>query len=130
MKLNTHLHKTVVTAVCVLAISPALVFARGTAKPVQERGIIKSVDMSAHTLVVTESKKNVEQTFQWNKQTKFSERHKNASASALKEGERVRLTYTAGGDTPTLRSVRIAPPKTEKPRASNRPPASSSGAQL
>ena len=125
MKLNTHIHKTVVAAICLLALSPALVFAAGTPRPTVERGVIKSVDMDAQTLVVTEHKNNAEQKFRWNDQTKFSERSKNASASALKEGERVHLTYTPGGDTPVLQSVHITPAKTEKHSANNLSPARS-----
>ena len=119
MKFNTHLHKTVVTALCVLSLSPALVFAGGTTKPLKEGGIIKSVDMTAHTLVVTEHKNHADQTFQWNDQTKFRERHKSASPSDLKPGERVHLIYTAGGSTPILQTVHIAPVKTEKHAAGN-----------
>lgn len=128
MKRKTNLHKTVVAALCVLSLSPALVFAGNTSKPSEERGVIKSVDMTAHTLVVTEHKKNSEQTFQWNDQTKFMERTKSASASALKAGEHVRLTYTAGSPTPTLQSVHITPAKSEKPSARNNSPARSTGA--
>ena len=123
MKFNTHLHKTVVTALCVLSLSPALVFGGGTSKPLKEGGIIKSVDMKTHTLVVTEHKNHVDQKFQWNDQTKFSERDKSLSASALKQGERVHLTYTAGGTMPTLQTVHIAPAKTQKHSASNISPA-------
>ena len=128
MKLNTNLGKIVVAVLCLSSLAPALVFAGNAAKPGEERGVIKSVDMTAHTLVVTEHKKNTEQTFQWNDQTKFMERDKNASASALKAGEHVRLTYTAGSPTPTLKNVHIAPAKTEKPSAKNNSPARSNGA--
>ena len=119
MKLYTPIHKTAVTVLCILSLSPTLVFAAGTPKPIGERGLIKSVDMKAQTLVVTEHKNNAEQKFQWNDQTKFSERSKKASASARKEGERVHLTYTPGGDTPVLQSVHITPAKTEKHSANN-----------
>src|SRR5437879_1401510 len=113
MKLNSHIHKTAVAALCVLALSPELVFAADRTHPSRERGIIKSVDMETHTLVVTDRKNNSEHTFQWNDKTKFSERDKSAGASDLKAGERVRLTYSPGGDTPILQSVHIAPAKTE-----------------
>jgi hypothetical protein len=129
MKLNTHIHKAAATALCILSLSPALMFAAGSPKPIEERGVIKSVDMNAHTLVVTEHKKNSEHTFQWNDQTKFSERDKGASPSDLKEGERVHLSYTPGGDTPILRSVEIVPAKTEKHSANNLSPARSNRAQ-
>ena len=129
MKLNSHIHKTAAAALCVLTLSPALVFAAGTTHPSRERGIIKSVDMDAHTLVVTDRKNNSQRTFQWNDQTKFSERDKSASASDLKEGERVHLSYTAGGDTPILQSVHIAPAKTEKHSGKNPSSARSNRAQ-
>ena len=128
MKIKNHIHKTVTATLCVLALSPALLFASNTRKPNEELGVIKSVDMTAHTLVLTEHKNNSEQTFQWNDQTKFSERNKSASASALKENERVHLTYTPGGDTPVLQRVDITPAKTEKHSASNLSPARSNGA--
>jgi len=129
MKLiKTHIKKTVTATLCVLALGPALVFAGSPAKPSEERGVIKSVDMTAHTLVVTEHKKNTSQTFQWNDQTKFMERDKSASASALKAGEHVQLTYTAGKPNPTLKSVHIAPATAEKPNAKNNASTRSSGA--
>jgi hypothetical protein len=129
MKLNSHIHQTPVAALCVLALSPALMFADNTPKPSEKRGIIKSVDMDAHTIVVMERKNNSEQQFLWNDQTKFSERDKSASASDLKEGERVRLSYTAGGDTPILQSVHITPAKTEKHSGKNPSSARSNRAQ-
>ncbi len=128
MKVNTHILKKAVTALCVLSLSPTLALAGGTPKSVRERGIIKSVDMSAHTLVVTGHKKNVEQKFQWNDRTKFREHNGSVSADALKAGEHVNLTYTAGGSTPTLQSVHIAPAKMRKHSASHVSPASSHNA--
>jgi hypothetical protein len=128
MKINNHIHKTVVTTLCFLSLSPALLFAADTPKPGAERGVIKSVDMDAHILVVTERKANSEQKFQWNDQTRFSERDKGVSAGALKEGERVHLTYTPGGDTPMLQTVLIIPARTEKHGANNLSPARSNGA--
>ena len=77
----------------------------------KEGGVIKSVDMTAHTLVVTEHKNHADQTFQWNDQTKFRERDKNASPTDLKPGERVHLSYTAGGSTPTCKPSISLPSK-------------------
>lgn len=128
MKLDTHIHKKAVTALCILTLSPALLFAADTAQPAVAHGIIKSVDMTAHTLVVTEHKNNTEQTFQWNDQTLFTERGQSATASALKEGERVQLTYAPGDATPILQSVHIAPARTGRHGANNPSPARSSGA--
>jgi Cu/Ag efflux protein CusF len=128
MKLNTHIYKKAVTALCILSLSPALVFAADGPKPIEERGIIKSVDLDTHTLVVTGHKNNSEQKFQWTDQTKFSTRRKNTSASALKEGERVHLTYTPGGDSPVLQAVRITPARTEKHSANDLSPARSNRA--
>src|SRR2546425_1077627 len=129
MKLKSHIHKTALAAACVLALSPALVFAADTTHPSRERGIVKSVDMEAHTLVVTDHKNHSERTFQWNDQTKFSERDKSAGASDLKAGERVQLTYSPGGAPPILQSVHIAPAKTERHSANKLSPARSNLAQ-
>ena len=129
MKLNTHIHKAALTVLCILSLSPALMVAAGSPKPIEERGVIKSVDMNAHILVVTEPKKNAERKFQWNDQTKFNERDKSIGASDLKAGERVRLTYLPAGDTPILRSVHIAPAKTETHSGKSPSSARSNGAQ-
>jgi len=102
---------------CVLTLSPALVFAGHTPKPGKESGVIKSVDMGAHTFVVAEQHKKAEQTFGWNDQTKFTEHKKSASASALKAGEHVQFTYAPGGTPPVLQSVHITPEKAQKTNA-------------
>jgi Cu/Ag efflux protein CusF len=128
MKLNTHMHKTAVAVCCILSLSPALLFAAGTPKPIKETGVIKSVDMDAHTLVVTRQKKKSEQKFEWNDQTKFNEQSKHTSASALKEGEHVNLSYTPGGDTPVLKSVKITATKAKKQSAGNISPTKSNRA--
>jgi hypothetical protein len=71
--------------------------------------------------VVTEHKTTAEQTFQWNDQTKFSERDrvfersKPATASAIKEGERVHFKYVQGAEPQLLESVHIVAAKGEKP---------------
>ena len=129
MKLNSHIHKTIVAALCLMALDPALVFASAAARPSKERGIIKSVDMEAHTLVVTDHKNKSERTFQWNDQTKFLEGKRSADASDLKAGERVHLTYAPGGETPLLQNVLIAPAKTETHSSNDPSPARSSLAQ-
>lgn len=118
MKRNPPITKTFTAGLCILALSPALVFAGNKASVTEERGLIKSVDMNAHTLVVTEHQKKSDQTFSWNDQTKFIERDKAVSADALKAGEHVRLNYTAGAKPPVLQSVHIAPAKTGMPTAS------------
>jgi Cu/Ag efflux protein CusF len=128
MKLHTHIHKTTVTALCILSLGPALLFAADPPQPSVAHGTIKSVDMAAHTLVFTERKDNTEHMFQWNDQTQFTERGQSATASALKEGERVQLTYAPGTDTPILQSVHIAPARTGRHSANNSLPARISGA--
>ena len=127
MKLNSHIHQAA-AAFCVLALSPTLVFAAGTTHPSKERGIVKSVNMDAHTLVITDRKNKSEHTFQWNDRTKFSERDKSAGAGDLKAGERVLLTYSPGGATPMLQSVQITPAKTETHGANKHSPARSNPA--
>jgi hypothetical protein len=121
MKLTAHIHKTVLAGLCTLVLSPALLFAADTAKPLDGHGIIKTVDLNTHQMVVTEPKKKSDQTFQWNEQTKFSEQKQSASASALKAGEHIQFTY-ATGTPPVLQAVQIAPAKTAKPGA-NKPTA-------
>jgi hypothetical protein len=127
MKIETHIPKTFTAALCILALSPALVLAGSQAKVSEERGLIKSVDMNAHTLIVSEQNK-AERTFSWNEQTKFTEHNKAVHADALKAGEHVRLAYRPGGDTPILQSVRIIPAKAGKPTAGN--PSTTSSANV
>jgi hypothetical protein len=100
-------------AVCAFGLSWAGAFAADS-KLSEMRGTIKSVDADRHWLVVAEGKKKADQKFHWDDQTKFTGRGKAATATDLKAGERVRLTYTKGGDVPTLQQVHIMSPKTEK----------------
>ena len=86
MKLNTHFTRRRDSALRAVTQLRHSYLPAHEPKPIEERGIIKSVDMSAHTLVVTEHKENTDQKFQWNDQTKFSERNKSASPSDLKAG--------------------------------------------
>jgi hypothetical protein len=119
MSLTTHPHATALTALCDPPLGPALVIGDTSTKPIKERGLIKSVDLTAQTLVVTEGKNPADRTLQWTAQTKFRERDDTTSPSDLKPDERVRLSYTAGGSTPTLWIVHIASAKTEEPTAKN-----------
>jgi hypothetical protein len=119
MKTVTHIPKTFTVALCILALSPALVFAGGAAKTSagEERGLIKAVDMNAHTLIISEHRNQVQRTFSWNDQTKFTEHNKIAGADALRAGEHVRFTYTPGGARSVLLTMRITPAKAGKPTA-------------
>ena len=102
----------------VVALSPAMVFAGSSPKTTTEHGIVKAVDQSAHTLTVAGKKSGAETKFQWNDHTKFTEHHKAASASVLKDGERVDLTFVLGGNMAMLKSVAISPAKSENHAAS------------
>ena len=113
MKLTSNLRQTAAIALCALALSPAALFAANP-QPHEARGAIKSVDAENHWLVVTDRKDNSEHKFLWNDQSKFTERGKAVTATDLKAGERVRLTYKPGGDMPTMQRVHIAPAKAEK----------------
>jgi len=121
MKAILKLRKTTFVALCALALSPMAIFAGSTAKTAEEHGIIKSVDIKAHQLVVTDQKTKSTGTFQWNDQTKFTEKSKPVSVSALKEGMAVHLTYAPGSGTPVLGRVSIAAGKEQKHSAT--PPA-------
>ena len=116
MKLNTNIQLACL-ALSAFTLGSSPVFAANGPKSQEERGTIKSVDATAHTVVVTDLKNNSEHKFVWTDQTKFSERGKNVSAAELKAGERVRITYSGSGELLTMQRVRIAPAKTEKPAA-------------
>jgi hypothetical protein len=103
---KSRFYKSATLALCLLGFSPALVFAGTPEKKIERHGTIQTVDTTNHTLVLTE-RKNATEQFQWNDQTQFVEHNKNVSASALKQGEHVKLTYYPGGTTPTLQSVHI-----------------------
>src|SRR5262245_12676685 len=118
MKLKLNLSTTALAAVCALALNPATLLAANP-HPHEERGTIKSVDTTAHTLTVTGGKDNSEHKFQWNDQSKFTERGKTVTAADLKAGERIRLTYKSGTDMPTIERARLAPAKAEKSAAAS-----------
>lgn len=113
MKLKSLTGGTILTALWLLTSGPASVSAAGTPKSAQERGVVKSVDLKTHTLVVTSSK-NTDEKFQWNDLTKFSEHNRSVDAKDLKHGEHVRVSYTPGGEPPVLERVQISPAKTKK----------------
>jgi hypothetical protein len=116
MKLNSNLRLPCIV-LGALALSSAALFAADAPKTQDERGTIKSVDATAHTLVVSDLKNKTEHKFVWNDQTKFTERGKTATAADLKIGERVRISYSGSGDLLTMQRVHIAPVKAEKPAA-------------
>jgi hypothetical protein len=113
MKLHTSISRKSLPLFFVLALSPAMLFAGSSPKTTTEHGIIKAVDASTHTLTVAEKKSGAETKFQWNEHTKFTEHHKAVSASVLKEGERAELTFAPGGNMAMLKTVAIAPAKSE-----------------
>lgn len=114
----SRIQKMALAALVVATVGPALAFAGATPKIQHESGIIKSVDLKTHTLVVT-AKKLPSQSFQWDEHTKFREHSRTTTADALKQGERVRFTCVPGADRPLLKQVSIEPPKTAKHTASN-----------
>lgn len=116
MKLSSSLH-FISIVMGALALGSAGVFAADAPKTRDERGMIKSVDATAHTLVISDLKNRSEHKFQWNDQTKFTEHGKTATAAALKGGERVRITCSGTGDLLTMQRVQIAPAKAGKPVA-------------
>jgi hypothetical protein len=99
MKTRFNINNIALIVLCVLALSPAALFAKNTTKTAVEHGIIKSVDNSNQQLVVTDHKTKTDRTFQWNDQTKFTEHGKMTSASDLKAGEHLKITYEPGKGT-------------------------------
>jgi hypothetical protein len=80
----------------------------------EQHGTIKSVDATAHTLVVADLKDKSEHKFQWNDQTRFTEHGKAADATELKAGEHIRFTYKGSGDMPTIEHATLLPAKAGK----------------
>lgn len=114
MKTTNRILRGTAVAVTALVISSASLAAANTPQTREERGTIKEVDMNHHQLVVTDRKNNSIHRFQWNEQTKFTEHWKKAAPTALRAGERVRLTYAPGGDIPLAQKVQLAPAKVSK----------------
>lgn len=100
-------YKSSLPLILALALSPALVFAGNSQKTSNERGTITAIDTSSHLLTVTGKKNHKETKFQWDDRTSFTQHHKTVAASALKDGERVDVTYVPGGNMAMLKSVSI-----------------------
>lgn len=113
MKSTANLRLLTVAAWCALALAPVTLRA-AEPRPHQERGTIKSVDAATHTLVLADLKNSKEYKFQWNDQTKFTERGKTVTAAELKAGERIRVSYQGTGDMPTIERARLVPAKAGK----------------
>jgi hypothetical protein len=120
MKLTSTFPKLSALVACSLVMGAAGVLAADSPAKHRERGLIKSVDAQNHWLVVTDRKDNSEHKYQWNDQTRFKEQRralehgKKITAADLKQGMSVSVTYTPGGDTPTLKQVQVAPAKGER----------------
>ena len=115
MKTNLNLiRKTALIALCALALSPAAMFAGNAPKTTEERGLIKSVDNNGQQIVVTDQKTKADGTFKWNDQTKFIEHGKAVSATALKAGLPVHITYAPSSGTRMLECVKLSPDKGQK----------------
>ena len=115
MKTNLSLiRKTALVTLCALALSPAALFAGNAPKSAEERGLIKAVDNNGQQIVVTDQKTKADGTFKWNDQTKFTEHTKTVSASALKAGLPVHITYAPSSGTPMLERVKLSPDKEQK----------------
>ena len=121
MKPSNYLKIATLAGLCALASGSTTVLAEASHKASkdtdrlhEERGTIKSVDLNDHIVVVEDRKDSSEHKFSWNDETKFTLRGKPAGAPELKPGERIRLSYKSGGDTPMIERARIAPSKAEK----------------
>lgn len=112
MKRNLHCWKRLAAVCAAATILTSVALAGGPPKAHHENGTIKSVDASAHILVIAGPKDHSEHKFQWNRDTKFTEHGKTATAGDLKEGMRVSITYRAEGNTPTMQSVHLSSART------------------
>lgn len=115
MKTNlTRVRKTALAAWCAIALSPVALFATNAPKAVREHGRIKAVDNQSQQLVVTDQKTKAEGTFKWNDQTKLIEHGKSVSASALKGGVPIQITFAPSPGIPVLERVTLSPAKRQK----------------
>jgi len=113
MKITSALRIGTLGVLCALALTTAALLAANP-RPHVQHGTIKSVDATAHTLVVADPKGKSEHKFQWNDQSRFTERGKAAEATDLKAGEHIRLTYKGGGEMPTIEHATLLPAKAGK----------------
>lgn len=118
MKFTSNLLIASAITLSAVALGLATLSATTAPKAHTEHGTIKSLDAADHKLIVSDSKDKAEHKFQWNDQTKFTEHGKDVTATDLKVGDQVRLSYRHGGDMPTLEHVAITPAKAEKHSAS------------
>ncbi len=101
--------RIVCIALGLLTLGSASLSAAEAPKQHSQRGTITSLDPSAKSLVVSDSKDKVEHRLFWDDQTKFLLHGKSALAADLKVGERVRLSHSDTGDLPSLLRVQIVP---------------------
>lgn len=114
MKPLKYLRTTVLVALCALAFNPMSLLAGNankTAKAAEKRGVIKSVDAAAHHVTITDQKTKAVHSYSWNDKTKFTEQDKAVGASALREGQKVSVSYSTGAGTPVLKHVKLLPAK-------------------
>jgi len=93
----------VACAICLLGMTVTGVYAAAS----QERGVVKSVNTSTHTLTLTGAAGKSDQTFTWSDTTKFTENGKSVSAAMVKPGAHVRIAFVPGGTSPRLESVTV-----------------------
>jgi type II secretory pathway component PulM len=111
MKERRQLMKTipVITLVaCATGLWAGPAIANNSSKLTYERGVISSVNTTAHEFVIKEHKQ-APQTFQWTDATTFARGKQGATAAALKPGETVRVGYMAGTTPLTAQTLEIKP---------------------
>lgn len=113
MNTTSRFPGTIVTTLCVFAAGHGLLFAGTPKKPTEEHGIIASVDTTAHTLFLKPAQGSSVKKFQWNDATKFSTRDTPTNAGALKQGEKVHITYQPDASPRVMQSVQITPKQSE-----------------
>lgn len=118
MKLNLQSGRALLVAGFALVLGPTALWGANAPKAAEKHAIVKSVDSAKHQVVLTDTNTKTTSTFLWNDKTKFTQQGKAVTATALKQGATVNVTYAPGTGTPVLEHVKFAAPKgTAKPAA-------------
>jgi len=93
---------------CAAGMSASSALAGNPSKLTYERGVIASVNTTAHQFVIKEHKQ-APQTFQWTDSTRFAQGKHAAKAADLKPGEAVQVGFLAGTTPLTAKTLEISP---------------------
>jgi hypothetical protein len=111
MKMEIHLTRLILPAVCAVGLMGVPAFATMPQRTMRERGTIDSIDTQTGQLTVKDARTHSAEVFNWDQNTRFLERHhrmgrsKPVQPSDLTQGERVAIRYEKEGDSLLARKV-------------------------